>query len=76
MEIFFRTDKSIVKMNDILEARGEFLVMSSLDRKAQAVLEIYSSDERTKQVLDMIDSILTRKCKGEEKILIIEVPKE
>lgn len=76
MEIFFRTEKTIVKMNDILEAQGKFLVMSSLDRKAQAVLEIYSSDERAKQVLDMIDSILTRKCKGEEKILIIEVPKE
>ena len=76
MEIFFRTKNTIVKMNDILEAQGKFLVMSSLDRKAQAVLEMYSSDERAKQVLDMIDSILTRKCKGEEKILIIEIPKE
>lgn len=76
MDIYFRTQKTIVKMNDILESQGKFLVMSSLDRKAQAVLEIYSSDERAKQVLDMIDSILTRKSKNEEKILIIEVPKE
>ena len=76
MDIYFRTDKSIVKMNDILEAQGKFLVMSSLDRKAQAVLEIYRNEQRTKDVLDMIDSILTRKGKSEEKILIIEVPKE
>ena len=76
MEIYFRTKKTIVKMNDILEAEGKFLVMSSLDRKSRAVLETYSSEERAKQILDMIDSILTRKCKSEEKILIIEVPKE
>ena len=61
-------------MNDILEANGKFLVMSSLDRKSQAVIELYSTEKRTKEVLDLIDSILTTKSKSEEKILIIAIP--
>lgn len=61
-------------MNDILEANGKFLVMSSLDRKSQAVIEQYSTEKRTKEVLDLIDSILTTKSKSEEKILIIAIP--
>lgn len=76
MEIYFRTAKSIVKMNNVLEVNGKYLVMATLDRTRQCVLAEYKTEQRTKEVLDMIDSILTRKCKSEEKILIIEVPKE
>ena len=76
MEIYLRTEKSIIKMNDVLEINGKYLVMATLDRTKQCVLAQYQSEDRTRQVLDSIDSILTRKCKDEEKILIIEIPKE
>ena len=75
MEIYFRTEKSIIKMNDVLELNGKYLVMATLDRTRQCVLAQYATEERTKEVLDLIDSILTRKRESEEKILIIEIPK-
>ena len=60
MEIFLRTEKSIIKMNDILEVNGKYLVMSTLDRTRQCVLGQYKEEGRTKQVLDSIDSVITK----------------
>ena len=63
-------------MNDVLEVNGKYLVMATLDRTRQCVLSQYDSESRAKDVLDSIDSIITRKMKEDLKILIIEVPKE
>lgn len=76
MDIYFRTDKTIVKMNDILEVTGNFLVVSSLDRTKQCVLMKYSSVERAQEVLNNIDIVISGMKVEMRKTIIIEVPKE
>lgn len=76
MDIYFRTDKSIVKMNDILEVTGNFLVVASLDRTKQCVLMKYSSAERAQEVLNNIDIVISGMKAEMRKTIIIEVPKE
>lgn len=76
MDIYFRTDKSIVRMNDVLEVNGKYLVMATLDRTRQCVLGEYHSQERAQEILEKIDYVIDTRIKEESPTLIIAIPKE
>lgn len=76
MDIYFRTENSIIKMNDILEVNGKYLTIASLDRTKQCVLCQYKSQERAKEVLEQIDYVIDTKVKEDTRVLIIAIPKE
>lgn len=76
MDIYFRTEKSIIRMNDILEARGKYLVNASLDRKEQCVLGEFESEEIAKKILEKIDYIIDAKIKENTPALIVAIPKK
>lgn len=76
MIIYFKTEKSIIKMNDVLEVNGKYLVMATLDRTRQCVLGEYHSQERAQEILNSIEGMIWTKRKQEEQVLIIAIPKE
>ena len=76
MEIYFKTEKSIIKMNDVLEVNGKYLVMATLDRTRQCALGEYHSQERAQEILNSIECMIWTKRKQEEQVLIIAIPKE
>lgn len=76
MDIYFKTEKSIIKMKDILEARGKYLVNASLDRKEQCVLGEFESEENAQNILEKIDYVIDAKIKENAPALIIAIPKK
>lgn len=76
MDIFFRTQKSIIKMNDILEVNGKYLTVASLDRKMQCVLGQYKTEKRAQEILEKIDYVIDTRIKEDTPTLIIAIPEE
>lgn len=76
MDIYFRTEKSIIRMNDILEVNSRYLTTASLDRKKQCVLGQYKSEKRAQEILEKIDYVIDTRIKEDSPTLIIAIPKE
>lgn len=63
MDIFFRTEKGIIRMGEKLQAERGYLTTSGLDGKDKYALINYGNDEKVLEILNKIDEILDKALK-------------
>lgn len=76
MDIFFRTKKKIVKMNDKLEVEGkenDYLTTSSLNGESKDILGHYNSEARAMEILDRIEGILDKVIASDKEAAFINI---
>lgn len=73
MEIYFKTDKSIIKMKDRIDIEGKYITTSSIDQKEKAILEKYTSEKEAKEIFDNIIEIIDRCFKKDFKNILIDI---
>ncbi len=77
MDIFFRTNTSLVKMKDKLDVeRGGYLTTSSLGGQEKYPLARYENEQKAMEILDRIDNILDKAIKENKTTLSINLPAE
>ena len=73
MEIYFKTDKSIIKMKERIDLEGEYLTTSSIDQKEKAILKKYENEEISKESFRRLISIIDSEIRKDAKNLFIEI---
>lgn len=77
MDIFFRTDKSLIKMKDKVEVEGKnYLTTSSLNGQEKVVLGKYETINRTLSILDNIDKLLDKAIENNHSSISINIPQK
>lgn len=73
MEVYFKTDKSIIKMKERIDLEGEYLTTSSIDQKEKAILKKYENEEISKEAFRRLISIIDSEIRKDAKNLFIEI---
>lgn len=73
MDIYFKTDKSIIKMKDRIDIEGKYITTSSIDQKEKAILEKYTSEKEAKEIFDNIIEIIDRCFNKDFKNILIDI---
>lgn len=77
MDIFFRTNKSLVKMKDKINIeRGGYLTTSSLGGQEKYPLARYENEEKAIEILNRIDSILDKAISKNANSVSINLPED
>lgn len=77
MDIFFRTDKSLIKMKDKVEVEGKnYLTTSSLNGQEKVVLGKYETINRALSILDNIDNLLDKAIENNHSSISINIPQK
>lgn len=73
MEVYFKTNKSIIKMKERIDLEGEYLTTSSIDQKEKAILKKYENEEISKESFRRLISIIDSEIRKDAKNLFIEI---
>jgi hypothetical protein len=74
MDIFFRTDKSLIKMKDKIEVEGKnYLTTSSLNGQEKIILGQYETYEKAISILNKIDDILDKAIEKDANSVSINI---
>lgn len=73
MEVYFKTNKSIIKMKERIDLEGEYLTTSSIDQKEKAILKKYENEEISKEAFRRLISIIDSEIRKDAKNLFIEI---
>lgn len=77
MDIFFRTEKALVKMKDKVEVeRGGYLTTSSLNGQEKYPIVHYDNEKRAIEILDKIDNILDKAIQENANTISIAIPSD
>ena len=77
MDIFFRTNNSLVKMKDKINIeRGGYLTTSSLGGQEKYPLARYENEEKAMEILNKIDNILDKAISKNANSVSINLPED
>ena len=79
MVMFFRTEKSLIRMKDKINVEGKdnsYLTTSSLNGQEKCVLAHYKSEKKAIEILNRIDNLLDRAIKDNLNTISINIPEE
>lgn len=77
MDVYFRTEKSLIKMNDRLDVdcKGR-LYTSDLDLKKVSPIAKYTNIDRALEILNRIDELLDKAITENKAAISVRIPSE